>query len=185
MNMNTRNPTTSRPVDNFVDVAEIVGKAAAEIREAHKEITTLRKRAEVYTPMAAITAFNVERTRLMTDGAMTDAEIKELGTPDTWAKQYEQSSALLHESADRRVVIAFQKFRGLYTKIENALAALHKRVESAERDFAKRAGVEYSPSSGVLSLSDTLEVLRRRMAHAEENPGRAPSLSEYFGEVLK
>jgi len=83
MNATTRNPSTGRPVANFVDVAEIVGKSAAEIRDAHKEIASLRKRAEAYTPLAAQAAFNAERARLMEDGAMTDAEIKELGTPDT------------------------------------------------------------------------------------------------------
>ena len=57
MNATTRNPSTGRPVANFVDVAEIVGKSAAEIRDAHKEIASLRKRAEAYTPLAARAAF--------------------------------------------------------------------------------------------------------------------------------
>ena len=185
MNATTRNPSTGRPVANFVDVAEIVGKSAAEIRDAHKEIASLRKRAEAYTPLAAQAAFNAERARLMEDGAMTDAELKELGTPDTWAKQYKQSAELLFEAARRRPVLAFEKFRSVYAKIENELAALHKRAEALERDFAKRAGIEYAPSSGVLSLSDTLVVFRRRMERADENPEQAPALSEYFAEILK
>ena len=185
MNTIHRNPSTGRPVANFVDVAEIVGKSAAEIRESHKEITALRKRAEAYTPLAAQTAFNAERTRLMIDGALTDEELKELGTPDTWAKQYEQSAALLYEAADRRHVLAFQKFRHIYAKIEKELAALHKRADVIERDFAKRAGIEYTPSSGVLSLADTIEVLRRRLAKADEVPEQAPALTEYFSEILK
>ena len=185
MNTTSRNPTTGRPVANFVDVAEIVGKSAAEIRDAHKEIASLRKRAEAYTPLAAQAAFNAERARLMEDGAMTDAELKELGTPDTWAKQYAQSAELLFEAARRRSVLAFQKFRPIYAKIEKELAALHKRAEVIERDFAKRAEIEYAPSSGVLSLSDTLAVFRRRMERADENPEQAPELSEYFAEVLK
>ncbi len=185
MNISTRNPTLHREVHRFVDVPDLVGRNAAAIKEAIEETKSLSTRAERYSPGASYTDFLKERARMMEAGEMSDEQIAKLGTAETWRQNYESSTELLWEAHLRRRVVSYKQFRGLYGKIEAALVARHKAAAKIENELAEAAGIPYEPSSGALSLSDTIEVLRRRLKTADENPERAPDLTEYFAAILK
>lgn len=185
MNTTTRNPALRRPVERFVDMPAIVGKAADALKETIEEIKSLSARAQYYSPIAAQRDFHAERARMMDAGELTDAHIAKLGTAESWAKNYEASGAMLTEAGARRRTAAFKQFRPLYQKIEAALVTRQKAAVATEQALADAAGVSYAPSSGVQSISDTIEVLRRRLQAADENPANAPDLTEYFAAALK
>lgn len=180
-----RTYSLSRPAYRFVDIAAIVGDRAAEVREAHLEITSLRKRADAYAPQLARKAYLAERERLISDGVLSDTDLAALGTEATWEAQYRQSSELLLESASRIAVASYQKFRDLYRAIDAALAHRLKEVRAAEEAVAKLAEVPYTPSSGASAIDDTLEKMRVRIANSDKNPAAAPNLRDYFAPILE